>query len=110
MPQSFSHYAVYRGITPGVYTTWAETELQTKGFKGGWQKGFYSYDEAKASFRAYEKNPVRHFPQAPNPQAMKGPLALTDSEGSAPPSPVKERRNTLQVPMQVPIPLRVPVK
>ena len=46
MPPQFTHYAVYRGRVPGIYTTWAETEQQTKGYSRQYQKGFYSYEEA----------------------------------------------------------------
>ena len=104
---SFTHWVVYRGRIPGVYDNWPETELQIKGFKGNKQRGHYSYDEAKTSLKAYQKNPAGEFLRAPNPQTMKGPLVLTDSEGSAPPSPAKERRTATT---QGPIPLTAPVK
>ncbi|MFK7960740.1 MAG: viroplasmin family protein [Phycisphaerales bacterium] len=41
-------YAVRRGRTPGVYTTWAECQRQTKGFSGAEFKSFPSPGEAEA--------------------------------------------------------------
>ena len=70
-------------------------------------KGYFSYDEAKASFKAYQKGPEADSARAPIPPVMKGPLVLTDSEASAPPSPAKGRRAATT---QGPVPLRAPVK
>ena len=41
-------YAVRKGFTPGVYTTWAEAEKQVKGFIGAEHKSFDSYEAADA--------------------------------------------------------------
>lgn len=40
-------YAVHKGNQPGVYTTWAECQAQTKGFKGAKFKAFATENEAK---------------------------------------------------------------
>ena len=41
-------YAVKQGRTPGIYTTWAECQKQTVGFKGAKFKGFVTRAEADA--------------------------------------------------------------
>lgn len=40
-------YAVLKGRTPGIYTTWADTEKETKGFSGAIYKGFKTKVEAE---------------------------------------------------------------
>ncbi|WP_429037279.1 viroplasmin family protein [Aeromonas media] len=45
-----THYVVWVGRVPGVYSSWAETELQTKGFSGAKFKGFPSLAAAELAF------------------------------------------------------------
>ncbi len=40
-------YAVVKGKTPGIYTTWKETENEVKGFSGAIYKGFKTRNEAE---------------------------------------------------------------
>lgn len=40
-------YAVKKGVKPGVYQTWAETEAQVKGYSGAVFKGFTTEAEAR---------------------------------------------------------------
>lgn len=40
-------YAVKNGVKPGIYETWAECEMQTKGFSGAQYKSFGSLAEAE---------------------------------------------------------------
>ena len=40
-------YAVIKGRNPGIYTTWKETESETKGFSGAIYKGFSTKKEAE---------------------------------------------------------------
>ena len=41
------YYAVKCGVRPGIYETWAECEMQTKGFSGAQFKSFASMEEAE---------------------------------------------------------------
>ncbi|MFN2355454.1 MAG: ribonuclease HI [Desulfopila sp.] len=43
-------YAVKKGVKPGVYQSWAETEAQVKGYSGAVFKGFTSEAEARQWF------------------------------------------------------------
>jgi hypothetical protein len=45
MPKKF--YAVYRGLSPGVYEDWKNVEALTKGVSGCIYKSFYSLQEAE---------------------------------------------------------------
>jgi ribonuclease HI len=42
------YYAVHRGIKPGVYTTWSETQRQVSGFSKAVYKKFSNLEEARA--------------------------------------------------------------
>ncbi len=44
------HYVVWEGRKPGIYSTWAECQNQTKGFKGARFKSFPTLAEAKMAF------------------------------------------------------------
>lgn len=45
-----THYVVWKGRSPGIYSSWPDCQEQTKGFKGAHFKGFPSLDEAEAAF------------------------------------------------------------
>ena len=40
-------YVVWEGVTPGVYTSWTECQLQTKGYDGAQYKSFDTREEAE---------------------------------------------------------------
>lgn len=40
-------YVVWEGFNPGIYKTWSECQLQTKGYPNAKYKGFPTYDIAK---------------------------------------------------------------
>jgi ribonuclease HI len=44
---STKFYAVLKGRNPGIYTTWKETEAETKGFSGAVYKSFKTKNEAE---------------------------------------------------------------
>ena len=44
------YYVVWRGVVPGIYTTWAECEQQVKGVEGAVYKSFASRDEAEEAY------------------------------------------------------------
>ena len=45
------YYVVWKGRTPGIYTSWTETEAQVKGYAGAEYKSFGSRAAAEAAFR-----------------------------------------------------------
>ena len=51
MPKQ-KYYVVWKGRQPGVFTSWAETEKQVKGFAAAQYKSFESMREAEAAYRA----------------------------------------------------------
>lgn len=45
-------YVVWKGRKTGIFTSWAECEVQVKGFNGAEYKAFESLREAEAAFRS----------------------------------------------------------
>lgn len=52
-----SHYVVWSGKKPGIYTSWPDCQAQTKGVKGARFKGFPSYEEALEAYESPEMKP-----------------------------------------------------
>jgi ribonuclease HI len=56
-------YVVWKGVKPGVYTTWEETHRQVSGFPGAEYKSFGTLADANAAFAgaysAYKGKPTR---------------------------------------------------
>jgi ribonuclease HI len=51
MPKQ-KYYVVWKGRKPGIFTSWAETEKQVKGFAAAQYKSFGSLKEAEAAYRS----------------------------------------------------------
>jgi hypothetical protein len=60
------YYAVARGVTPGVYTTWMEARVHVDGFRNAMHHSF----ECKAQARKYVEN--NHDPQAGDDSNLAG--------------------------------------
>ena len=58
------YYVVWKGHKPGIYTSWAETEKQVKGFGAAQYKSFESLKEAqvayKSNYEAFKGKPSSH--------------------------------------------------
>ncbi len=46
------YYVVWKGRTPGIFTSWMEAEKQIKGFAGAQYKSFGSLHEAETAYRS----------------------------------------------------------
>ncbi len=46
------YYTVWKGLSPGVYNSWTECLLQTKGYKGALYKAFDTREEAEEALSA----------------------------------------------------------
>lgn len=57
------YYVVWAGVTPGIYHTWTDCQLQVKGYAGARYKSFDTLEEAQAAFAAPPANYCR--PAAP---------------------------------------------
>ncbi len=64
-------YAVKKGIKPGVYLSWSETEVQVKGFPGAKFKGFATKTDAQNWLEnETSSQPGKYLPKASGVQVM----------------------------------------
>lgn len=54
-------YVVWHGVTPGIYTSWAECKVQVNGCEGAIYKGFPTREEAE---KAYSSSPYIYIARA----------------------------------------------
>ena len=57
MSKKQKYYVVWKGVSPGVYTSWTDCQLQVKGYDGALYKSFDSQEEAEHAFAS----PVHHY-------------------------------------------------
>lgn len=71
------YYVVIAGRKPGIYTTWAECEAQTKGFKGAKFKSYPNRQDAENALRAGD---IRNkpLPETKRTETPKQPLQTFD--------------------------------
>ena len=62
------YYVVWKGVTPGVYTSWTDCQLQIKDYKGALYKSFETREEAEAALAS----PAHHYL---HPSKEKAPKA-----------------------------------
>ena len=64
-------YVVWHGVTPGIYTSWAECKAQVNGCEGAIYKGFPTREEAEEAYEDEETEEVyedeEFIEAAPNP-------------------------------------------
>ena len=47
MGKKQKYYVVWKGVSPGIYTSWTDCQLQTKGYEGAQYKSFETLEEAE---------------------------------------------------------------
>lgn len=53
MAKKKKYYVVWVGVTPGIYESWAECNLQIKGFPGAKYKSFKSKEDAEEAYASH---------------------------------------------------------
>jgi ribonuclease HI len=83
-------YVVWRGLKPGVYTSWADVQAQIEGFKGAAYKSFLSEKDAMEAFRAGPAflNPASRS-NAGKAQKPSGPFVVVDASSLGVPGPTE---------------------
>lgn len=76
------YYVVWRGVEPGIYTTWAECEQQVKGVEGAVYKSFPNREEAEEAYFSA-------------PEAYIQPRQAASAPAGAPPSQKPQRSDSL---------------
>ena len=62
MSKKQKYYVVWKGVSPGVYTSWTDCQLQIKSFDGALYKSFDTKEEAEHAFAS----PAHHYIGAQN--------------------------------------------
>ena len=50
MSKKQKYNVVWKGVSPGIYTSWTDCQLQTKGYDGAQYKSFETLEEAEQAF------------------------------------------------------------
>ncbi|MEG1546784.1 MAG: ribonuclease H family protein [Bacteroidaceae bacterium] len=98
-------YVVWEGVTPGIYTSWTDCQLQIKGYEGAKYKSFDSREEAE---RAYQSNPYKYIGLkkqgtivvSSDPKIEKNSLAV-DAACSGNPGPMEYRGVYIQTGQEI---------
>ena len=70
MPKHNAAYVVFRGLKPGVYQSWEETDRQVNGFPNAHYKGYITAEEAETAYAAYTPEPEELPPPPPEPVSL----------------------------------------
>lgn len=60
-------YVVWEGVTPGVYTSWTDCLLQTKGYEGAKYKSFETREAAEKAFASSPYEYIKRRTSKPTP-------------------------------------------
>lgn len=66
MEKEKKYYVVWQGVTPGIYESWAECQLQVKGYKDAAYRSFKTREEAENAFAAPYERPEKKEKTKPN--------------------------------------------
>ena len=67
-------YVVWSGVNPGIYTSWTDCQLQTKGYEGAKYKSFETREEAE---KAFESSPYEYIKRSsPGAPAQKKDVVI----------------------------------
>ena len=83
MSKKQKYYVVWAGVSPGIYRSWTDCQLQTKGYAGAKYKSFDTLQEAE---QAYASPPIDYIRPAGNayaPRTPKAPILPPDLKGQA---------------------------
>ena len=61
------YYVVWKGVNPGIYTSWTDCQLQIKNYKGALYKSFETREEAEAALAS----PAHHYLHPAKEKAQK---------------------------------------
>ena len=76
------YYVVWNGVSPGIYTSWTDCQLQINGYEGAIYKSFDTVEEAE---KAYHSSPYFYIkkkkaePNTTNQSLMAPPSNRTDT-------------------------------
>ena len=77
MKKKQKYYVVWAGVAPGIYDSWTDCQLQTKGYEGARFKSFDTREEAERAFASSPYDyigPKSSTGQIQKPSRTDGPL------------------------------------
>ena len=98
MSKKNKYYVVWKGVSPGVYTSWTDCQLQIKGYDGALFKSFDTKEEAEHAFALpahhyignHKSNTTHHAPKA-LPENFDMNCMAVDAACSGNPGPMEYR-------------------
>ena len=67
MAKQQKFYVVWKGVEPGIYSSWTDCQLQIKNYKGAIYKSFSTREEAEHAFAT----PAHHYLKGSRSQASE---------------------------------------
>ena len=98
MSKKNKYYVVWKGVSPGVYTSWTDCQLQIKGYDGALFKSFDTKEEAEHAFALpahhyignHKSDTAHHAPKA-LPENFDMNCLAVDAACSGNPGPMEYR-------------------
>ena len=75
MGKKQKYYVVWKGVSPGIYTSWTDCQLQTKGYDGALYKSFETKEEAEHAFAS----PAHHYIGANQKSEIRNQKSLPEN-------------------------------
>ena len=98
MSKKQKYYVVWKGVSPGIYTSWTDCQLQTKGYDGALYKSFDTKEEAERAFASpahhyigNHKSDITHHPSKALPKDFDMNCVAVDAACSGNPGPMEYR-------------------
>ncbi|KAA6307080.1 Ribonuclease H, partial [termite gut metagenome] len=76
MKNKQKYYVVWKGATPGIYTSWNDCQLQTKGYEGAIYKSFDTKEKAE---HAYVSSPYDYIGQEAKRRTSQTAISASDT-------------------------------
>ncbi len=97
MAKKQKYYVVWKGVSPGIYTSWTDCQLQIKGYDGAQYKSFETMEEAERALAspayhyigANQKSEIRN--QKSLPENFDMNCVAVDAACSGNPGPMEYR-------------------
>ena len=98
MGKKQKYYVVWKGVSPGIYTSWTDCQLQTKGYDGALYKSFDTKEEAERAFASpahhyigNHKSDITHHTSKSLPENFDMNCVAVDAACSGNPGPMEYR-------------------
>ena len=98
MGKKQKYYVVWKGVSPGIYTSWTDCQLQIKGYDGAQYKSFETLEEAEHALASSPYNyignhtsDIRHQTSKALPEDFDMNCVAVDAACSGNPGPMEYR-------------------